>query len=255
MSDFFGDDFTAELRGYFIDTLSKENEKFLDLVASDTWAKLVIELNEQCTSWIVDARTNEFEHLGQWLEEFHQKSQQFQSEADLENGLKLLKSYLEVLAIDKKDAPEYLQRFSIEAKVVGQSQFLHCRIHGASFGISVGWVMEVIEEVPVHPLPSIHDGISGVISFRGEAIPVMNFKDYGFQTSTESARTYFVICNIDGARLALQVNEADQLLTLDNAQMQSAEAAQLIMTAPFIKKFFTLENQNVMVLDLETMVA
>ncbi len=255
MSDFFGDDFTAELRGYFVDTLSKENEKFLDLVASDTWLKLVAELDEQCVVWIVDAKTNEFEHLAAWLEEFQQKSKQFQSEADLKNGLKLLKSYLDVLAVDKKDSAEYLQRFSIEAKVVGQSQFLHCRIHGTSFGIAVGWVMEVIEEVPVHPLPSIHSGICGMISFRGEAIPVVNFKDYGFQSSEEKTRSYFVICNVDGARLALQVHEADQLVTLDNAKMQSAEAAELIMTAPFIKKFFTLENQNVMVLDIETMVA
>jgi purine-binding chemotaxis protein CheW len=32
MSDFFGDDFTAELKGYFLDATLKEIEKYLDLV-------------------------------------------------------------------------------------------------------------------------------------------------------------------------------------------------------------------------------
>ena len=74
MSDFFGDDFTAELRGYFLDILSKEADRFIDLIDDQKWLKLVEEINEQMTSWIVDAKTNEFDSLALWFQEFQQKT-------------------------------------------------------------------------------------------------------------------------------------------------------------------------------------
>lgn len=254
MSDFFGDDFTAELRGYFLDTLSKEADRFVDLIDDHKWMKLVEELNEQVTAWIVDAKTNEFEFLAQWLLEFQEKSVLFKNPGELESAIKILKNYLEALGIDKKDNPEFLQKFSIESKVVGQSQFLHCRLNGMNFVISVGWVMEVVDKLPIYPLPTHHAGLSGMISFRGEAIPVIDLTDYGF-TRVSDEKFNFVICNIEGAKLALQVSEADQLLTLENSEMQPIEATQLMVAAPFIKKFFIRESKSVMVLDLDTMVA
>ncbi|MNJ92709.1 CheW-like domain protein [compost metagenome] len=254
MSDFFGDDFTAELKGYFIDSLMKEAEKYIDLVDDTTWKRLIGELDEQAQSWSVDAKTNEFEHFAQWLTQFQEKIPGFQRPADLSSALATLKAYLEALNVDKKDSPEFFQKFSVEATITGRSQFLHCRMGDISFVISVNYVMEVVDKLPVYSLPDPKSGLSGVIPFRGEAIPVVSLTDYGFKNVAEE-RLYFVICEWEGTRLALQVTEADQLLTLENAELQPVTQDSFMISVPFITNFFIRENKSVMVLDLEKMVA
>ena len=83
MSDFFGDDFTAELKSYFLESLNKEADKFLDLIDDSNWQKIRSEFADHCLSWAADARTNEFTYLGQWLDVFNERSEIFNESKDV----------------------------------------------------------------------------------------------------------------------------------------------------------------------------
>lgn len=254
MSDFFNDDFTAELKGYFIDSVVAELEKFIDLVDESTWKKVLIELTEQADAWSVDAKTNEFEFLSQALQDFSNKVENFIKPEDVIAALETLKAYLVELSVDKKDSAELQKKYSLDAKASGRSQFLLCHAGTVGFVIPVGFVKEVVDKIPVYALPAAKPGLSGVIPFRGEAVPVVNLQEYGFDFSSHE-RFYFVICELEGSRLALQVSDADQLLTLDNAELQPLSKDSFMTSVSFIKNFFIRDQKSVMVLDLEKLVA
>jgi purine-binding chemotaxis protein CheW len=254
MSDFFGDDFTAELKGYFLDSLSKDLENFVDLIDASTWIRIRSEIAEVLPSWAVDARTNEFSFFADWMESLQNLLKQFNSDQEFKKSLKTFREYLNELVETKKDAENYLTKYSLSSAVQGENQFLHCRCNQQEFVIPIGNVVEVSSGLKVFPLPEKRQGLTGMVPFRGDAIPVLNLQEYGFQ-DFEGKRTYFVICEFKNSKLALQVSETDDIVTLKDQQLQIIEQGSSFTTAPFIKSFYVQDGRNIMVIDLEVMTA
>ncbi|MBO9666089.1 MAG: chemotaxis protein CheW [Bdellovibrio sp.] len=254
MSDFFGDDFTAELKKYFLDATLKEVEKFVDLVDESTMKRLRPEIKEQATSWTVDAKSNEFAGLAQWLEDFTEKMDLLDQPESLHKVLQLLRKYLETLLVDAKDSVELAAQFTIHAQSSKESLFLHCRTGTQEFVVPILNVIEISGTLPLYPLPEKREGLAGVIPFRGEAIPVFSLNEYGFQ-KLDAKQHYFVICEFEGARFSLQVTETDELISLKDRELQSMETHPAMIAVPFIRNFFIKDQRSVMVLDLEKLVA
>lgn len=254
MSDFFGDDFTAELKGYYLDSLSKDLNKFIDLLDDSTWVRVREEVLEQMQSWIVDAKSNDFEHLSLWFYELSENAKKFPSPKELIQALKLAKRYVEKLTETKKDSEEYLSQFAIVAELQGETLYLHCKVGSQEFVLPVKNVVEVIGALPLFALPEPHVGLLGVIPFRGDAIPVYNLQDYGFQKN-EGSRLFYVICDFEGTRFSLQVTETDELIPLRDNDLQNVESNNVMNSVPFIKNFFVKNKRSVMVLDIERLVA
>lgn len=254
MSDFFGDDFTAELKGYYLDSLMKELQKFIDLLDDSTIKRVRAEIREQCQSWSVDAKSNEFEHLSGWFTSFSEKLDLFAGPSDLIGALKTAGKYVEVLIETKKDSPDYLVQFALVAEVQGESLYLHCKIADQEFVVPIRHVVEIIGSLPLFPLPENNPGISGVIPFRGDAIPVFNLQNFGFK-NRETEHFYYVICEFEGHKFSLQVTETDELINLRDRDLQNIETNTSMISVPFIRNFFVKDQRSVMVLDIERLVA
>jgi purine-binding chemotaxis protein CheW len=255
MSDFFGDDFTAELKTYFLDSLNKEVAKFLDLVDESTWRRLINELDQETQTWIADAITNEFTFLAGWIEEFKKSLPDLAAEAELQSALSSLKSYIDALLIQKADSAELAQSYSWQKSSSATKQFLHCRIGEQEFVLPVMNVVEIVSgDRKVSPIPVVKDQLAGVIPYRGEAIPVFDLTHFGFQ-DVHNLKTYFVICENAGAMFALQVTGTDELLTLEGHTFQDVDQGATLLRAPFISHFFVRDNRSIMILDLEKLVA
>lgn len=254
MSDFFGDDFTAELKSYFLDSLIKEIDKFSDLVDENLWRRIRGEVAEQTRSWAVDARTNEFEHLALWLEGFDQKSEHIQGISELLKALKTLKAYAEALLLEKCDSEDLATRFALNSQNLREVLLLHCRSGQQEFAIPILSVIEISPRLPLYSLPDRQNGILGVVPFRGEAVPVVNLQDHGF-VAVDSDSRFYVICEQQGVRFSLQVTGTEDLISLKEAELQNIENHPDMMSADFIRQFFIKDSRSIMVLDLEKLVA
>ncbi|HWU43868.1 MAG TPA: chemotaxis protein CheW [Bdellovibrio sp.] len=254
MSDFFGDDFTAELKGYYLESLLKELQKFIDLLDEGTLKRVRAEIREQCPSWSVNAKSNEFEFFSRWLESFFEKLDLFATSKDLISALKTAKKYVETLQSSKKDTAEYAAQFALTAESQSECLYLHCKIAAQEFVIPIKNVVEIIASLPLHPLPNARPGLAGVIPFRGDAIPVYCLQDFGFQKN-EKLQSYYVICEYEGTRFSLQVTETDELIKLRDKDLQAIDSSSVIHSAPFIHQFFVKDQRSIMVLDIERLVA
>ncbi|MDG0816979.1 chemotaxis protein CheW [Bdellovibrio svalbardensis] len=254
MSDFFGDDFTAELKGYYLTSLNAELEKFADLLDDSTLKRVRAEIREQCQNWIVDAKSNEFEYLSAWFQGFLDKLDVFATPEDLVQALRTAKKYVDNLQETKKDSPEYGVQFALTAELQGESLYLRCKVAGQEFVVPIKYVVEISGALPLYPLPEKREGLLGVIPFRGDALPVVSLQDYGFQKN-EKTQFLYVICEFEGTRFSLQVAETDELMSVCDKDLQSIESSSVIISVPFIRNFFIKDQRSVMVLDIERLVA
>nr|BFD69061.1 hypothetical protein HAGR004_40830 [Bdellovibrio sp. HAGR004] len=253
MTDFFGDDFTAELKAYFLDSLVKETEKFIDLVDETTWKKIHLELVENTKVWAIDAKTNEFLYFEKWLEDFEERNLKIQSFDGLIAAIESIKKYAESLHTEK-DSLDLASRFESVVQSRKQSQFLHCRFGTQEFAIPLISIVEIIGNLRLFNLPQKREGILGVIPVRGEAIPVISFSDHGF-VSAQLGNNLFVICEHEGSRFSLPVTKTEDLVNLSESDFLSAEEQGILINASFVKSFFIKDNKNIMVLDLGKLVA
>lgn len=254
MSDFFGDDFTAELKSYFLDSVTKEVDKFIDLTDEKLWQRILSELVEQTKAWAVDAKTNEFHHLALWMESFDEKSRTLEGAADLIKALKTLKAYVDALGLEKSDSAEISARFAFNAQNLREMQLLHCRSGQQEFAVPILSVIEISGKLPLFTLPDKRHGVLGVIPYRGDAVPVVSLADHGFcQIDTENF--YYVICESQGIRFSLQVTHTEDLINLKETDLQNFEKQSTMISADFVHQFFIKDSRSIMVLDIEKMVA
>ncbi|KHD89718.1 MAG: chemotaxis protein [Bdellovibrio sp. ArHS] len=254
MSDFFSDDFTAELKAYFLDSVCKETDKFIDLTDDSTLRRIRGEVAEQARAWAVDAKTNEFQYFSQWLEQFEERTQNFKEPRELIRALKTLKAYAEALSQEKSDSSDYLVRFALEVELRQEVQLLHCKWGRHEFAIPLLNVVEISSQIPLFPLPDRKEGLMGVIPFRGEAVPVISFQDHGFK-QTDIKNTFYVICEHQGVRFSLQVTETDDLMSLKESELQNVESHSSVIQTAFVSQFFIKGTKSIMILDLEKLVA
>jgi len=254
MSDFFGDDFTIELKLYFVEALLTEVESFIDLVDASTWKKLIPEIQEKTETWSVDAISNEFTFLADWIVTFRAKSKDFENETFFARALQQLKSYLLVLKDKKKDSAEIAANFLFEMADQKEHLYLACDLGQHEFVISVQYICEVIAQTPIHPLPEKAQKFLGLITFRGEALPLFDLGAFGF-AFTAAEKSCFVICEWKGQRFALQMHAADKLIKMSAAEVQKFNKEASLITADFAQDFFIKDNKSVMILDIEKLVA
>lgn len=252
MSDFFSDDFTAELKAYFLNSLITEGDKFLDLVDDQTWKSIALEVKEHFDSWAVDAKTNEYSFLSAWLNE--NAASLSESKETLLDQLQNLKAYAQSLIDTKSDSPELSTKFAGAIRETVEISYLHCRNGLQDFALPLLNVIEITPSLPSFDLPESRKGIAGLIAFRGEAIPVISLQDYGFADLGEKSY-YFVICHIDSIRFALQVTETDDLMQIKSQDLQLVDDTKSSSFTNLSKGFFNKNNCNIMVLDLKKLVA
>lgn len=254
MDSLFDDDFTAELRGYFITSFSGEIEKIVSVAAEANWKTNRAEMLEKLPDWIRDSGLNEFEHLSKWLQKLKEILPPMKKFEEYKAVMGLLKSYLQEMQKSKKDNEKYLTQFSIDAHSGTTELYLYCKIENQEFVVPVDLVTEVISNKAVTPFPEHKTGFKGLIAVRGEVVPVFDLRHYGFESSQKKS-VYFIVCEAKGVRFAFDVTETDQLLSLHTKEFQDASKGRGLISAPFIKKFFIRNNTNVMLFDLEQLVA
>jgi purine-binding chemotaxis protein CheW len=92
-------------------------------------------------------------------------------------------------------------------------KFTVFKIGAEDFGIEISRVVEILNTQKVHSLPELPDFLSGVITVRGEVIPLLDLrKRFAIQSAQE--RELIIVVRYDSEKIALLVDEIKEILTL-----------------------------------------
>lgn len=93
-------------------------------------------------------------------------------------------------------------------------KFTVFRIGEEDFGIEINKVVEILNTQKVYSLPDLPDFLSGVITVRGEVIPLLNLrKRFGIQSP--ATKELIIIVRYDSEKICLLVDKIKEIITLN----------------------------------------
>ncbi|MBE0427495.1 MAG: purine-binding chemotaxis protein CheW [Nitrospirae bacterium] len=107
----------------------------------------------------------------------------------------------------------------IKEKIDKTVKFAVFKIGREDFGVEVKRVIEILNMQKVHSIPELPDFLSGVITVRGEVIPLLDLRRrFGIQSS-EKGR--IIIVDYDGEKIGLLVNEIKEIISFSGNEITS----------------------------------
>jgi purine-binding chemotaxis protein CheW len=80
-------------------------------------------------------------------------------------------------------------------------------VGGCLYGIDVTRVQEVVKPMPITPIPLAPHYVTGLMNLRGQVATSIGLRQLFFIEKEESKEFMNVVCKIDGALIAFQVDE------------------------------------------------
>lgn len=245
------DAFAQEMREHYITTTLESLVRF---IAND---EFVIEVKSALADWVSEARSNDMNHFADLLESLKGPlgAGTFNNKEVAAQLTKLMQSYLETLKT-QEDSPEYFQKYSEALKISlgeGAQLYLQCVSGEHHFIVPVKNVIEIVGNKKVYPLPLSQAGVRGLMSFRGQGIPVVNLSDFGFANLQNShEKTFFVVCEFEASFFALEVHRTDDVVEFEPNQFQNCSESTLL--SPVVDHFVIRDQKSLMLLDIKKLV-
>ena len=92
-------------------------------------------------------------------------------------------------------------------------KFAVFRIEKEDFGIEIGKVVEFLGTHKVYTLPELPEFLSGVITVRGEVIPLLDLRKR-FEIRSSHAEELIIVVRYDDEKIGLLVDEIKEILSL-----------------------------------------
>ncbi len=99
------------------------------------------------------------------------------------------------------------------------------RIGGEDYAIDIMRVREIIHPTPIVPVPRAPAFVEGVITLRGEVIPVLDVrKRLGVAATPLVRKSRFLLVNVAGQRIGLVVDEVCEVIRVPRGEIRRAPA-------------------------------
>jgi len=132
------------------------------------------------------------------------------------------------------------------------TEFLCFKLGEEEYAIDVGFVKEIIKNRPITEVPKTLDFILGVISIRGDVMPVFDIKKLlDISSSIDSITSKIVIIEFGGERLSLVVDAITQIARISVKDITPAPMNISGAKQEFIKGVTLLNDRMIRMLDIE----
>lgn len=244
------DDFALEMRNHYISTTMESIERFKNFENYFSEVKLAVD------DWTSEARSNEMGHFAGLLEILKGAivKGDLGGKEDVSWVSAMVLEYLEVLKT-RADSPVFFEKYHamFRSHMEEAAQlYLQCARDQHVFIVPVKNVIEIVGNKKVYALPKSQKGVSGLMGFRGQGIPVINLHDFGFSQKIENQKTYFVVCEFKDSFFALEVHSTEEVIEIEANHFQKCSESNLM--SPIVDHFVIRENKSLMLLDIEKLV-
>ncbi len=97
-------------------------------------------------------------------------------------------------------------------------KFAVFKIGEEDFGVEIKRVVKILKTQKIYSLPELPDFLSGLITVRGEVIPLLDLRRrFGIQSSLKKERIIIVWC--ESEKIGLLVDEIKEIISLTNEEV------------------------------------
>ncbi|GGE67541.1 chemotaxis protein [Priestia taiwanensis] len=127
-------------------------------------------------------------------------------------------------------------------------------VGNVKFGINVIKVREIINPLPITPIPQAHRNVEGIIELRGEVLPVVNVATaLGMPPSTQPEYDKYIVTEFNQVKIVFHVHNVTQIHRISWTQIEKPnEMYQGLETQ--ITGVVKFDGEMILLLDFEKMI-
>jgi len=131
-----------------------------------------------------------------------------------------------------------------------ENQFVVFKLGQEKYGVDILNVGTISEYLDITKVPDAPYYVEGMINLRGDIIPVINLKKrFNMAESEISDETRIIIYSIDGIDIGFLVDEASQVLRVDEKDIEPTPAILRGQEREYISGVGKYENHIIILLD------
>lgn len=106
--------------------------------------------------------------------------------------------------------------------VESTERFLTFTSDGLTIGVSTNYVIEIITNHTITPLPLVPDYVKGIINLRGQIIPILDIRlRMGKPSIEHTSTTCVIVLEIDSVYIGIIVDDVQQVVDVDKSMISS----------------------------------
>jgi purine-binding chemotaxis protein CheW len=151
------------------------------------------------------------------------------------------------------DPKDLTQEDFISDETKTLERYLTFRTDNLIFGISTNYILEIITNHTITPLPMIPNYVKGIINLRGQIVPIIDIRlRLGKSVIEYTNTTCVIVLNVDSIFIGIIVDAVDQVLDIDYSNISSVPASN---REELVNGMISMPNNHVvLLLDCNTLV-
>lgn len=131
-------------------------------------------------------------------------------------------------------------------------ELLTFNLEEEEYAVDIGVIQEITKWTEVTLIPRIQSYIKGIITLRGNVIPVFDMHArLGLAPSVKASQNRFIICATEKGMAAMWVDRVNDVVRLMRHRLESTPAGVAAMDAGLIKNIARQEDRLLILLDIE----
>ncbi len=156
-----------------------------------------------------------------------------------------------IQSLAQADLIDFTDSFSDESRAANSEKFIVFYLNDKLFAVSAKQVVEVIQPMPVTPLPKVPEWLSGIVNVRGRIISVINFsKLWGAHQKSPAASKSKLILLHSAKRetnFAFAVDRLNEIAVLSVEQIETSDLPEM----SYLLGKIPYKSENLYLLDAE----
>lgn len=139
---------------------------------------------------------------------------------------------------------------------MSERQYVIFKLENEEYAVDIMNVKEISEYMECTKVPNSPNFIKGIINYRGNVVPVINLREkFDMPSVSITPNTRIIIFGLNNKQVGLLVDDASQVLTIDDKKIEDAPNIIMGSEDKFISGIGKIENRMVIILDLENLLS
>ncbi len=139
---------------------------------------------------------------------------------------------------------------------MSERQYVIFKLENEEYAVDIMNVKEISEYMECTKVPNSPNFIKGIINYRGNVVPVINLHEkFDMLSASITPNTRIIIFGLNDRQVGLLVDDASQVLTIDDKKIEDAPNIIMGSDDKFISGIGKIENRMVIILDLENLLS
>ncbi len=135
---------------------------------------------------------------------------------------------------------------------MAERQYVIFKLDKEEYGVDIMHVKEISEFKDSVKIPSAPSFVDGIINYRGVITPVINLRrKFALEIKEATSNTRIIIINLNEKQVGFLVDDASQVLTIDEKDIDPAPELITNIEDKYIDGIAKISDRMVIILDLE----